>query len=144
MKKNLSVRPKSSSRSGEAKALAVRLGTHVLHIQRTKDGGTLRLEAGDGDQRLEIEVSPNGPVVRLGTSLSITVDGALSIDADTISLRARRAMNLASGGPLTIVAAGDLVSSAESQEIRGTLGDVRIAANDEVVVDGERIKLNCS
>ena len=144
MKKQVAIRPKSGLGTGEVKTLRVNLGDHVLHIERTETGGVLRLEAGDGDQRLEIEVTPKGPVVRFGTSLSIAVDGALTIDAETISLRARRTMNLVSEGPLAIAAGGDLVSSAQSQEIRGTLGNVRIAANDDVVVDGEKIKLNCS
>jgi hypothetical protein len=129
---------------GTRGTVELNLGRHLLRVERTETGGILRLLAVDGSQPLEIEVTAAGPVLRFGAPLTIAVEGALAIDADTISLRARSALNLVSDGTVSIHAGGELRSSAHAQDIRATLGDVRISANDDVVVDGERIKLNCS
>jgi uncharacterized protein (DUF2345 family) len=128
---------------GDGSAVEVALGRHVLRIERTADGGVLRLRAADGQQPLEIEVTAAGPVLRLRAPLSIALEGGLTIDAETVALRARGGMQLASGGGLDVNAGGALRSSARTQEIHATVGDVRVTAHDDVVVDGERIKLNC-
>jgi hypothetical protein len=90
----------------------VRMGDHVVEIERTPEGGSLRLSAPDGARPIEIVLDHRGPVLRLGAPLVVSIEGELTVDADAIALRATR-------------------------------GDVRIAANDDVVVNGERIKLNC-
>jgi hypothetical protein len=102
----------------------------------------LRLFAEDGAERVEIEVTPAGPVLRLRSSLAVSLEGGLSIDAETISLRARSALEIVSGGDLTMNAAGALQSVGRTQHLSATLGDLRLSANDDVVVEGERIKLN--
>jgi hypothetical protein len=142
LKEELIVAPDLAA--GTRETVEVNLGRHLLRVQRTETGGILRLLAVDGSQPLEIEVTAAGPVLRFGAPLTIAVDGALAIDADTISLHARSALNLVSDGTMAIRADGELKCSARAQEIRATLGDVRLCANDDVVVDGERIKLNCS
>jgi hypothetical protein len=52
-------------------------------------------------------------------------------------------MDISSGGSIGVRAEGDIVSEARAQIIRASAGDVRVVANDDVVMDGERIKLNC-
>ena len=120
------------------------LGQHVLHVERTATGGVLRLVGADGGRPLEIEVTPQGPILRFGAPLALAVDGGLSIDADSISIRARTDISLISQGSITVQAEGRLQTTARTQEIRANLGGVNITANDDVVVDGERVLLNCS
>jgi hypothetical protein len=124
-------------------AVELPLGRHVLRIERTDEGGVLRLQTADGHQPLEIEISDAGPVLRLRSPLAIALDGGLCIDAETVALRARGGMQLSSGGALDLKAGGALRTSGRTQEIGATLGDVRVTAHDDVVVDGEQIKLNC-
>jgi len=121
----------------------VRMGSHVLLVESTGSGGSLRLVGPDGAQPLEITVGPEGPVLRLRAGLTVTVDGQLALGADAISLQARTAFDISSAGSISVRAAGDLVSEARAQVIQASAGDVRIAANDDVVMAGERIKLNC-
>ena len=59
-------------------------------IERHEDGGVLRLLAPDGDLPIEIAVSNSGAVLRLGRGLAVSIDGPLELDADSLSLRARR------------------------------------------------------
>jgi len=119
------------------------MGSHVLLVESTGSGGSLRLVGPDGAQPLEITVGPEGPVLRLRAGLTVTVDGQLALGADAISLQARTAFDISSAGSISVRAAGDLVSEARAQVIQASAGDVRIAANDDVVMAGERIKLNC-
>jgi hypothetical protein len=120
------------------------LGGHVLHIERTATGGVLRLLNTDGGRPLEIEVTPQGPILRFGAPLALAVDGALSIDADSVLIRARTDISLISQGSITMHAEGRFQTTARTHDIRANLGSVNITANDDVIVDGERIFFNCS
>ncbi len=122
--------------------LTVQLGSHRLVVQRTVEGGTLRLVSGDGGEPLEIEVTAAGPILRLRSPLTVALEGGLSIDAETIALRSRGDLLLSSGADLVLRASDGIKSSGATQDIRATLGDVRVSANDDVAVNGERIKLN--
>lgn len=121
----------------------VRMGSHVLLVESSASGGSLRLVGPDGAQPLEITIGPDGPILRLHAGLTVAVDGPLSLSADTLSLRAQTAIDISSAGSLSVRAEGDLLSEARAQVIQANAGDVRVTANDDVIVDGERIKLNC-
>ena len=119
------------------------VGGYELVLERTAGGGALRVIDGDGAQPVEIEVTPAGPVLRLRSGLSISVEGALDLAADRLSLHARRAMLLTSDGSLDVRAGGDLTSEAAAHALIARLGDVALRANDDVKLNGERIELNC-
>lgn len=114
----------------------ISLGSHFLHIEPEAGGHVLRLVGPGGAQRLEIAVTADGPVLRLHSGLKIELAGELAIDAARIALHGREGLTLTSGGDARIVAAGDLVARAE-------LGDVSVRANDDVRLDGERVRMNC-
>ena len=42
-----------------------------------------------------------------------------------------------------VEAVGDVKSAGRSQEIVADLGDVRVKANDDVRLNGERVRCNC-
>jgi hypothetical protein len=119
------------------------IGTHVLVLERTDNGGLLKLASSDGSQPLEIEITPAGAVLRLGTGLAITVAGNLALNGETLSIHANKHLALSSDGGLDIRVAGDMSSQAEAHIIAARLGDVKLEANDDVVLRGERIKMNC-
>lgn len=112
------------------------LGEHFLHIEPATDGHHLRLLGPGGGQSLEIVVTSQGPVLRLGAGLRLELAGALSVDAERIALHGRSGVALTSGGEVTIDAATHLTAKAD-------LGDVRVKANDDLRLDGERILMNC-
>lgn len=69
----------------------------------------LRVEAADGT--LELEVDLSGPVPRLrltGVDLALAATGAVTVDAETIALRATQEVTVASGGDVTVAGAADV------------------------------------
>jgi hypothetical protein len=93
---------------------------------------------------LTIEVTDKGPILRFDSpGLAIQTTGALSLEAETLSLRGRKGLELTSGGDAAIHVEGDLVTSARIQTVRAELGNVNLEANDDVRLVGERVLLNC-
>lgn len=119
-------------------------GGQRLELDRRAASDLIRILGADGGARLTIEVRPEGAVLHLhGIGLALRADGDLDLEASRIRLRAREGIELAAGGDLEIRADGDLRSLARSQEIEADLGDVRVKANDDVRLQGERVRVNC-
>ena len=141
------MKPSSSEIGGaalaEARAVSsVRVGDHLLVVEHREDGGVLRLAAPDGTLPIEIAVTREGAVLRLGRGLAVSVAGPLALDVETLSVRASKGIAVSSGGALELGAEGELRTTADSQAIVARRGDVDVVANDDVTLIGERIKLN--
>ena len=115
---------------------AIALGDHFLHIEPSGDGHVLRLVGPGGGQRIEIAITPQGPVLRLHGGLRLELAGDLAVDARRVTLHGREGLALSSGADASIAAVGDLSARAE-------LGDIALHANDDVRIDGERVRMNC-
>jgi hypothetical protein len=91
---------------------------------------------------VEITITAQGPVIR-ASAVALEIESATDISArcerftvdarDNITLRAPKILHQASG---ILRAEGGAV------QIDAKAGDVRIHANDDVAMDGERIRLN--
>lgn len=114
-----------------------------LTIERGERGSVIRLHDGGGGVPLRVELGPDGPVLVLGAGLTIAVAGELAFDAQRVAIRGRDGVHLRSGGDTIIESEGDLVTRAREQVVEARLGDVRLKANDDVKIVGERIRLNC-
>jgi hypothetical protein len=120
------------------------VGQHRVELRRDPAVDTLELIGRDGKVVLAIEVRDTGPVLRFeGAGLTLRAAGELVLDAKKLTLRSEEALSLSTGGDLDLVAAGDLRSTARVQTITAELGDVRVEANDDVRIDGERVLVNC-
>ncbi|MDC0723394.1 hypothetical protein [Nannocystis bainbridge] len=120
------------------------VGQHRVELRRDPALDTLELIGRDGKVVLAIEVRETGPVLRFeGAGLTLKTAGELVLDAKKLTLRSEEALSLTTGGDLDLVAAGDLRSTARVQTITAELGDVRLEANDDVRIDGERVLVNC-
>jgi len=115
---------------------AIALGDHFLHIEPSADGHVLRLVGPGGGQRVEIAITPQGPVLRLLGGLRLELDGDLTVDAQRVALHGRKGLSLSSGADASITVVGDLSARAE-------LGNIALHANDDVCIDGERVRMNC-
>lgn len=119
-------------------------GGQRLELDRRGASDLIRILGADGEARLTIEVRPEGAILHLrGIGLALKADGDLDLEASRIRLHARDGIELATGGDLEVRADGDLRSLARTQEIEADLGDVRIKANDDVRICGERVRVNC-
>jgi hypothetical protein len=119
-------------------------GRNRLEIRRGRTEDDLRLVAPGGALTLSITVTDAGAVLRVeGAALLVQSSGAVAIDAASVTIRGRDAVTLVSGGDAHIVAAGHLNAEADSIGVHATVGDVEVRANDDVRLDGERVRMNC-
>lgn len=104
----------------------------------------LRLLGADGATSLTIRLTAAGPVVELsGASLTLKVDGDLALAARRLMLHGAEEVAISSDADFRMVAGGSLVTQGRRQEVTATHGDVKVYANDDVKMDGERIRMNC-
>ncbi len=115
-----------------------------LVIENHQLSNVLNIVGSDGNLSLSIQITTAGPVLKIGGgTLTIQAEGNLAIDAERVSIHSRKDMALTTDGNIHIEAEGDLYSKARGQMITADLGDIDIKANDDVKLDGERIRLNC-
>ena len=115
----------------------------TLHIEAAHEASTLKIVAGGGRVLMSIRVTDDGPVLQFDGPLRIEAAGDVGIEGERVSIHGRGGVSISSGADLRTFAEGDLLSEARIQTIRSRLGDVEIKANDDVLVRGERIRLNC-
>ena len=115
-----------------------------LVVQRNAESSLLRIIGRDGKLSLAIHVTEDGPVVRLESSaIEIEAEGQLSLNAERVAIHGRKSLSLTSDGNVSIDTPADVHSDARSHKITARLGNVDIKANDDVTMDGERIRMNC-
>lgn len=109
---------------------------HTLRLERSSEGDLVRIFGADGGAALTVHVSARGLEVKLeGVSLTLQTTGDLTLDAERLRLRGRDAVDIETDGALSL--------EAREQTIAATLGSVTVRANDDVALNGERIRLNC-
>jgi hypothetical protein len=129
-------------------------GNQSLVISRANERGQvapldgtqecIQLLDASGVTSLTIRLTPAGPVVELaGASLALKVDGDLALAARRIHLHGSETVSVTSGAEIALAAAGTLTTEGRRQNITATHGDVSMYANDDVKIDGERIRMNC-
>jgi hypothetical protein len=120
---------------------------HVVGAERR----LLHLQAPDGTVCLTISLRPGGPAVELSAaSLRVATTGDLTLDCERLQVNARERIELLSGADIaldaganvTTRATGEIATEADGQQHRARLGNIDLAANDDVSLQGERVRLN--
>jgi hypothetical protein len=138
------------------RAPAVSLATLASGYRLTASGPSageqdlITLTAPDGRVCLSVALRPDGPVVQVhAQSLAVTSDGVLRLDCDRLEIQAPGGTSLRTGsleqeiaGDLRTRAGGVIESEAHAQRMHARRGDVALSANDDVTLDGERVRLN--
>ena len=118
-------------------------GRRRLELSRQRTGDTVEIVDRQGAICVRVLVTAQGVTLSLeGGALTLHSTGTLRVDAERLELRGRSGVSIASDGDAALAVAGDLSMTARSQALTATLGDVRLKANDDVALDGERILLN--
>ena len=104
---------------------------------------TLLVRAADGTPRLQLHIDAGEVVIDcLGGCTRLRIVGALAVSADSVALTATHDMALRCGGDLTLEAEGRIDARAGAMGFEATRGDVEVTANDDVRLEGERIRMN--
>jgi hypothetical protein len=117
-------------------------GGQRLLIRTDGDDSVIRIES-SGATVLSIRVTQEGAELLFEDGLKMRAEGKLTLDGEQVTIRARDELRLESGGEAYVQVEGDLYSEARVQNIKATLGNVNLKANDDVKLRAERILLNC-
>lgn len=125
-------------------------GGEILVIDRHH--GELRLLQRDQTVALSISITDQGLVLNLNAlQLNIHALEQLNLSAAKVNIEATERLSLKTAGDFVHTVgndshtdiAGDNYHTARVQNIRAELGNVNVKANDDVRLNGERVKLNC-
>ena len=108
---------------------------NTLVVEADAGGSVLRLLSGEGKQTIALRITAAGLELEFVGGLSLKTDGDLALSARRIDLNASEGMSLTT--------AGDLTTQGRTQTIVADLGDVKVKANDDVCLNGERVLVNC-
>lgn len=112
---------------------------YTVRLRRADEGPdeVLELLTPDGPLCLTIHLAKDGPRVEIHCAeLHLRADKRLRLEGEHVEVHARSSLELRSGGAVT--------STAFEHHIESTHGEIRLTANDDVAVEGERIRLNSS
>ena len=104
----------------------------------------VRLLEADGTTCLTIRVGAGGTIIELGGGpVALNVEGDLAISSRRLHLHGREEVAISSDADIRVEAAENSSIRAKRQEIVSTRGNLKASANDDVLIDGERIRMNC-
>ena len=116
-------------------------------------GNKIKILAPTGEVQLVINLTPTGLALDINAKeININADEALNLSSKKINLVAAEKINIESNGNLIQQVKKDCLTEVEGthkliaqvQKITAILGNVEIKANDDVRINGERVKLNSS
>jgi hypothetical protein len=101
-----------------------------IAVDSSEDGtDRVTVRGTSGAVELEVTLTDRGPVLHFrAAEIQLESSGTLGLECQDLEVRAHGDAQLAAQGDLRLGAAR---------------GDVRIVANDDVRLNGERVKLNC-
>lgn len=116
---------------------------YTVSLQGARSDEKLELLAPDGRLCLTIRLAPEGARVEVhGAELHLRGHERLRLEADRVELAARETLALHSDGAILQRAGGSVDSAALEHQFESTHGEIRMIANDDVALEGERIRLN--
>lgn len=133
--------PSDIRKSSSEIHLAMENGYEVLVVPKSNQ---LFVSDPTGGIALQITMTDQGPLLQLSSAiLNIEATQKLSLSADEVDIHAVKQLNLRSDGAMSETIAGDKSSTAEAYDHTARLGDFQVKANDDIKLNGERVKLNC-
>lgn len=115
-------------------------------------GDVVRIESASGEVELQITMTESGPLLSFrAADVRLASEGTMRLDCKRLDVRAEEGIRHATGGNLEEVVHGDKVSRVKGTSaalarrtlIESKRGDVKLVANDDIQLLGERVKLNC-
>lgn len=122
-----------------------------LVIQRTRPRAPavdsedcVQLLDSEGATSLTIRLGAEGTIIELGGGpVALNVEGDLAISSRNLMLHGRESVAITSDADVRVVAQENALVRAKRQDLIATRGNLKASANDDVLIDGERIRMNC-
>ncbi len=123
---------------------------YVLCCKREDGEDVLAVSAPNGELCLRMVLAAEGPIVEVqAKAMRLASSGDLTVDCERLELNARTQMTLRASDltqiaekDISVQAGGLIQSEAHAQVHRARLGDIALAANDDIALAGEQIRLN--
>ncbi|MDO6597316.1 hypothetical protein Q4512_10365 [Oceanihabitans sp. 2_MG-2023] len=125
---------------------------HSLAILEKEEKDVIQVRNAQGVALFTIEVSNEGTNLNIeAENINIKASKKLQLSAENIDIKSKKELFLKSEGNFnqfvkgnkTIKTQGENIETAKTQYIKAYLGDVKLKANDDIKLNGERVKLNC-
>ncbi|QNP49163.1 hypothetical protein [Diaphorobacter aerolatus] len=108
-----------------------------------RHGSDLVVQSADGQLCLRVALVQQEFVVEcLSGRMRLRSHEALLVEAPHLALNAQESLSLVSAGDMHLCASGKLSVTADAIALEAVSGDALIVANDDVRIDGERIRMN--
>jgi hypothetical protein len=120
-------------------------GDHQIVLTRGGANDELCIWSNGADQPLlVISVGAAGVAVKVSAAtVTIEATDLLKLEAKRVVLSALQELSLESAGNLRLQGSGEVVLEGSDLALVASRGDVRVRANDDVRLDGERVLMNC-
>ena len=125
---------------------------HSLAVHSENDSDIVRVRNAKGLVLFTIEVSNKGATLNIeAENISIAAKNKLHLSAEEVNISSQKQLFVKSEGSFnqyvrgnkTIETQGENYETAKTQCIKASLGDIKLTANDDIKLNGERVKLNC-
>ncbi|MGB1308469.1 MAG: hypothetical protein ACPG6B_06140 [Oceanihabitans sp.] len=125
---------------------------HSLAIHSKNEKDVIQVRNAQGITLFTIEVSEEGTNLNIeAENINIKANKTLQLSGENIDIKSKKDLYVKSEGNLnqfvkgnkTIETQGENIETAKTQYIKAYLGDVKLKANDDIKLNGERVKLNC-
>ena len=115
-----------------------------LEVRHVGNDEIIDVKSKDGDVLVNIKMTAEGPVLSFsGASIEVEATKRFTVNSPKVHIHADESLRVTTNGDYHEEVNNDAYRTARIQHIKAELGDVKIRANDDVKLDGERIRLNC-
>ncbi len=119
-------------------------GAHRLEVVSRGSSHELRILDRHGGLGVAITVTDQAITLHVERAdLAIRAERELEVSAERLHFHARSGLAITSNGDMTVEATGDISTTGRTQRIEATHGNINLDANDDVRLQGERVRLNC-
>ncbi len=124
---------------------------HSLAIVKNKETDIIQVRNAKGISLFTIEVTDQGTNLTIAAqNININAEKKLNLSAEEITIKSKKEILINSDGNFKRIIKGEVEISTEGtqtneakiQIIKARLGDVKLLANDDVRLNGERVLLN--
>jgi uncharacterized protein (DUF2345 family) len=129
--------------STESRTMKLSSGRKIV-VEQQENGDRITLQTAGDYIELEIMVTEKGPVLRFQSAdLLFSSSGKVAVECEDFHVKTKQSLICESEGDLKQIAKSSFSAVGKVCSVQASRGDVKINANDDVRVKGERIRLNC-